>query len=55
MRRVNFHLTEKEIKGLDVVTETTGIGKAEHIRRAVDEYLTKKKWEGVTGLQELDL
>ena len=53
MERVNFHMTEGEKKGVKVLSEVTGVKKAEIIRRAIDEYIQRKKWEGVTGLSEL--
>lgn len=53
MERVNFHLTEGEVKGIKVLSEVTGVRKAEIIRRALDEYIQRKKWEGVTGLSDL--
>jgi predicted DNA-binding protein len=53
MERVNFHLTDGERKGLEMLSEITGVKKAELIRRAIDEYIKRKKWEGVTGLSEL--
>jgi hypothetical protein len=53
VERVNFHLTEGEIKGIKFISEITGVKKAEIIRRAVDEYISRKKWEGVTGLDNL--
>jgi len=42
MRRVNYHLTEKEIKQLKSLSKKAGLSIAEIIRRAVDEYLEKE-------------
>ena len=39
MRRVNYHLTEKEIEALAEKSEETGLPVAELIRRAIDHYL----------------
>jgi predicted DNA-binding protein len=43
MKRVNFHLTDKEIEGLEKLSEKTGLSKAELIRRAVDKLLISEK------------
>ena len=43
MKRVNYHLTEKQIKKLKAHGEKTGLTVAEIIRRAVDEYLERKE------------
>jgi predicted DNA-binding protein len=43
MKRVNYHLTEKQIKRLQVFARKTGLTVAEIIRRAVDEYLDEKE------------
>ena len=50
MERVNVHLTDGEVKGLKLISHLTGIKKAELIRRAIDDYIERKKWQGVTGL-----
>jgi len=50
MERVNFHLTDSEINGLNTLSELTGVKKAELLRRAVDEYIQRKRSEGITGL-----
>lgn len=42
MKRVNYHLTEIQIKRLRTLSDTTGLSVAEIIRRAVDEYLIKR-------------
>ena len=43
MKRVNYHLTEEEISRLQSLSEETGLSVAEIIRRAIDEYLDKRK------------
>jgi metal-responsive CopG/Arc/MetJ family transcriptional regulator len=53
MERVNFHLTDGERKGLELISEITGVKKAELIRRAIDEYIQRKRWEGITGISDL--
>jgi predicted DNA-binding protein len=53
MERVNFHLTDGELKGLRVISELTGVPKAEIIRRALDDYINRKKFEGFTGLEAI--
>ncbi len=39
MKRVNYHLTEGQIRELQRVCEETGLSVAEIIRRSVDAYL----------------
>ena len=39
MKRVNYHLTEKQIVELQRLHEQTGLSVAEMIRRAVDAYI----------------
>mgnify|MGYP000972074422 CR=1 FL=1 len=39
MKRVNYHLTEKQIEALRRAAEETGLSVAELIRRAIDEWL----------------
>jgi len=48
MKRTNIHLTDKQRQELKALSERTGLKAAEHIRRAVDEYLIKqnKKQKG---------
>lgn len=55
MKRTDFYLTEAEVKALQILKDKTGIGKSEHIRRAIDEYINKKKWEGIKELEKLDM
>jgi hypothetical protein len=43
MKRVNYHLTEKQIKRLQAHAKETGLTVAEIIRRAVDEYFERKE------------
>ncbi len=43
MKRVNYHLTEDQIKRLQGLVEKTGLSVAETIRRAIDEYLDRKE------------
>ena len=43
MKRVNYHLTEKQIKRLQDHAKETGLTVAEIIRRAVDEYFDRKE------------
>lgn len=50
MERVNVHLTEPEIEALKVVSDFSGVPKAGLIRRAIDDYIEKKKIEGITGI-----
>jgi hypothetical protein len=54
MERVNVHLTEGERNSLRVISEVTGVPKAEIIRRALDDYFNRKKFEGFTGLQTIN-
>lgn len=42
MKRVDYHLTEKQIVALKTLSRETGLSVAEHIRRAVDGYLNEK-------------
>lgn len=53
MERMNFYLTEGEVKGINIISEVSGVKKAEIIRRAVDEYIKRKRWEGFTGLDQI--
>jgi len=43
MKRINIHLTDKQIEFLKDLANKTGLKVAEHIRRAIDEYLKKAK------------
>jgi arsenate reductase-like glutaredoxin family protein len=42
MKRVNYYLTEIQIKTLKALAEKTGLKVSELIRRAIDQYLSKK-------------
>lgn len=42
MKRVNYHLTEQQIKALRKYAKKTGLKVAELIRRAVDMFLNEK-------------
>jgi len=46
MERSQFYLPEQFLKGLDSLVKTTGLSAAEHIRRAIDEYLAKISTKG---------
>ena len=41
MKRMNMHLTERQIERLEALKERTGLSKSEHNRRALDLYLEK--------------
>ena len=43
MKRVNYHLTEEQIGRLQSLSGKTGLTVAEIIRRAVDDYLDRRK------------
>ena len=43
MKRVNYHLTEKQIAALKKYAEESGLSVAELIRRAVDLWLKKER------------
>jgi len=43
MKRVNYHLTETQIKQLKAISKKTGLTVAELIRRAIDEFLKKDR------------
>lgn len=53
MERVNLHLTEGEIQGLKIISDSSGVPRAEIVRRAVDDYINRKKFEGFTGLESI--
>lgn len=53
MHRVNFHLTEGELRGLQIISDLTGVTRSECIRRAIDDYISRKKFEGFTGLENM--
>ena len=41
MKRINHHLTEKQIKTLKNLSKKSGLSASELIRRALDEYFDK--------------
>lgn len=43
MKRIDTYLTDKQIKQLKNLAIETGLKVAELIRRAIDEYLEKRK------------
>jgi len=45
MIKITVYLTEKQIQGLKALAKETGLSYSEHLRRAVDEYLTKLRKE----------
>ena len=45
MKRVNYHLTDKQIKELKAISEETGLSVAELIRRSIDRLLRSIKRE----------
>ena len=46
MKRVNYHLPERQIQALRKLSEQSGLSVAELIRRAIDNYLIQ---EGANG------
>ena len=43
MKRINHHLTEKQIKILKALSKKSGLSASELIRRALDEYFDRIK------------
>lgn len=43
MKRTNIFLPEQLLAKLRALSKSTGLSVAEHIRRAIDEYLRKQK------------
>ncbi len=41
MKRVNYHLTDSQIKALQKESEKSGLSVAELIRRAVDDWIER--------------
>ena len=41
MKRINHHLTEKQIKKLKAQSKKSGLSSSELIRRALDEYFDR--------------
>jgi predicted DNA-binding protein len=46
MKRVNFTISEVEIKRLKVLSKRTGLSASEIIRRAIDEYWERFEKKG---------
>jgi hypothetical protein len=46
LKRVGYHLSERQIEQLKKLSKKLGISFAELIRRAVDEFLGKQKQHG---------
>lgn len=42
MKRVNYHLTDHQLKRLKRISKTSGLTVAELIRRAIDAFLLKQ-------------
>jgi predicted DNA-binding protein len=43
MKRINYHLTDKQIEQLKAISKETGAPVAELIRRAIDAWLEGRK------------
>jgi hypothetical protein len=43
MERKNIHLTAQQIEALRALSDKTGLTVAEHVRRAIDEYVAKQE------------
>jgi predicted DNA-binding protein len=43
MKKTNIYLTENMRSGLSYLAKQTGLTSAEHVRRAIDDYLKKKE------------
>lgn len=43
MKRVNIYLSDKQYHNLQLVAKITDVKVAEHVRRAIDNYLTTLK------------
>lgn len=43
MKRTNFFLPEPARKELQELSQVTGLSVSEHLRRAIDEYLSRHK------------
>ncbi len=46
MKRVNFTISEVEVKRLKALSKKTGLSASEILRRAIDEYWEKYKEKG---------
>ena len=56
MQRVNFHLTENQIKALRKLSDKTGLSAAELIRRAIDNWLeyTERAQDDTKNTSKMD-
>lgn len=47
MKRVNYYLSEVQLKRLESLSKKTGLSASEILRRAIDEYWERyeKKWK----------
>jgi predicted DNA-binding protein len=43
MKRINYHVTERQIERLKALSERTGLSVADLIRRAIDAYLEREE------------
>ena len=43
MKTRTFYLTDRQIKALESLVKDTDMAMAEHVRRAIDDYLKKLK------------
>ena len=41
MKRTNIHLSDNQLEKLEKIRKDTGLSVAEHVRRAIDDYLKK--------------
>lgn len=59
MIKINVHLTEAQLKWLEIISKSTGLSRAELIRRGVDSViesniLKKARFSIVTGKEKQD-
>lgn len=47
MKTKTFYLADRQIERLEALVKETGITMAEHVRRAIDDYLKKVKKEAI--------
>ena len=52
MKKLNLSLTERHSEILDVLFESTGLSRSDHIRRALDDYFRKLRREGALAAVE---
>lgn len=43
MKRTNVHMTEQQRSRLQALSQDTGLNVAEHVRRAIDQYLDQEE------------